>query len=175
MAFRLRYGKESSTSICDWPWEEFWPAPQAKAFHLLKELDLGSSSRRITSVHRDRAELSEARRRIGHGDPNGPAGLQQGVDLHSGPNDDVVQPEGSEKLDWEVELAFYIGTKAQRVSKEDALKYVAGYCLANDVSERDWQANRSGLGWRILTVTAEAPSPIRNGDRRSARLGPNAG
>ena len=61
------------------------------------------------------------------------------------------------------------------MSKEDALKYVAGYCLANDVSERDWQANRSGLGWQILTVTAEAPSPIRNGDRRSARLGPNAG
>ena len=76
--------------------------------------------------------------------PNDPLVFNKALTCIQGPNDDIVQPEGSEKLDWEVELAFYIGTKAQRVSKEDALKYVAGYCLANDVSERDWQANRSG-------------------------------
>ena len=63
--------------------------------------------------------------------------------LH-GPNDDVVWPEGSEKMDWEVELGVIIGVKAQRVTQDAALKFVAGYCLANDVSEREWQANRSG-------------------------------
>ena len=76
--------------------------------------------------------------------PNDPLVFNKALTCIQGPNDDIVQPERSEKLDWEVELAFYIGTKAQRVSKENALKYVAGYCLANDVSERDWQANRSG-------------------------------
>ena len=76
--------------------------------------------------------------------PNDPLVFNKALTCIQGPNDDIVQPERSEKLDWEVELGFYIGTKAQRVSKENALKYVAGYCLANDVSERDWQANRSG-------------------------------
>jgi 2,4-didehydro-3-deoxy-L-rhamnonate hydrolase len=63
--------------------------------------------------------------------------------LH-GPNDDVVWPEGSEKMDWEVELGVIIGVKAQRVTHDTALKFVAGYCLANDVSEREWQTSRSG-------------------------------
>jgi len=57
----------------------------------------------------------------------------------SGPDDDVVQPKHSTQLDWEVELAFVIGTKAQYVRKEDALKHVAGYCVVNDVSERAFQ------------------------------------
>ena len=47
-------------------------------------------------------------------------------------------------MDWEIELGFVIGTKAQKVSRETALSHVAGYCLANDVSERDWQTKRSG-------------------------------
>jgi len=57
----------------------------------------------------------------------------------SGPDDDVIQPKNSTRLDWEVELAFVIGTKAQYVKKEDALRYVAGYCVVNDVSERAFQ------------------------------------
>jgi 2,4-diketo-3-deoxy-L-fuconate hydrolase len=76
--------------------------------------------------------------------PKEPVVFNKALTCIQGPDDDVVQPPGSEKMDWEVELAFYIGTKAQRVSREDALKHVAGYCLANDVSEREWQANRSG-------------------------------
>ncbi|MNR78291.1 Ureidoglycolate lyase [compost metagenome] len=61
-----------------------------------------------------------------------------------GPNDDVVIPRGSEKTDWEVELGVVIGKTAKYVSEEDALDYVAGYCLTNDVSERAFQAERSG-------------------------------
>ncbi len=57
----------------------------------------------------------------------------------NGPNDTVVMPKGSQKSDWEVELAFVIGKTARSVSEADALDYVAGYMIANDVSEREWQ------------------------------------
>ena len=60
-----------------------------------------------------------------------------------GPNDDTIQPRNSTKLDWECELAIVIGTKAQYVSEEDSLNYVAGYCVANDVSERAFQLQSS--------------------------------
>ncbi len=62
----------------------------------------------------------------------------------SGPNDDVMLPKGSKKSDWEVELGVVIGKKARYVSKKDALKHVAGYCLVNDVSEREYQLERGG-------------------------------
>ncbi len=61
-----------------------------------------------------------------------------------GPNDDVVIPRGSEKTDWEVELGVVIGKTAKYVSEADALDYVAGYCVTNDVSERAFQTERSG-------------------------------
>lgn len=61
-----------------------------------------------------------------------------------GPNDTVVIPPGSEKTDWEVELAIVIGTRAHLVSEREALDYVAGYCICNDVSERAYQLERGG-------------------------------
>ncbi len=63
-----------------------------------------------------------------------------------GPNDDVIQPRGSTKLDWEVELGIVIGTKAQYVTEDQALNYVAGYCVVNDISERNFQLER-GSQW----------------------------
>ncbi|MEO1107849.1 MAG: fumarylacetoacetate hydrolase family protein [Pseudomonadota bacterium] len=62
----------------------------------------------------------------------------------TGPNDSVEIPRGSTKTDWEVELGVVIGKEAKYVSKADALDYVAGYCVVNDVSERDFQLHRSG-------------------------------
>jgi 2-keto-4-pentenoate hydratase/2-oxohepta-3-ene-1,7-dioic acid hydratase in catechol pathway len=62
----------------------------------------------------------------------------------AGPNDAIVQPRGSQKLDWEVELAVVIGTRAKYVSEAQAIDCIAGYCLANDVSERHFQLERSG-------------------------------
>ncbi len=76
--------------------------------------------------------------------PKDPLVFNKAITCIQGPNDDLVWPEGSEKMDWEIELAIVVGAKAQRVTRERALSYVAGYCLANDVSEREWQANRSG-------------------------------
>tara|TARA_B100000780_G_scaffold187427_1_gene131669 strand:- start:1914 stop:2762 length:849 start_codon:yes stop_codon:yes gene_type:complete len=61
-----------------------------------------------------------------------------------GPNDPIVIPRGSEKTDWEVELAVIIGKRAKYVSEEDAMDYVAGYAVTNDVSERAFQIERAG-------------------------------
>ena len=61
-----------------------------------------------------------------------------------GPNDDIVIPKGSKKTDWEVELAIVIGARASYVSESEALRHVAGYCVCNDVSEREFQIERSG-------------------------------
>jgi len=61
-----------------------------------------------------------------------------------GPNDDVEIPRTSVKTDWEVELGVVIGKHAKYVSKENALDHVAGYCVVNDLSERDFQLHRSG-------------------------------
>lgn len=62
----------------------------------------------------------------------------------SGPDDDVPLPPGSTKLDWELELGIVIGTPASRVDEAHALDHVAGYCIVNDVSEREWQLERGG-------------------------------
>ncbi|MEK6548130.1 MAG: fumarylacetoacetate hydrolase family protein [Bacteroidota bacterium] len=61
-----------------------------------------------------------------------------------GPNDSVIIPKGSTKTDWEVELAIVIGKKAQYVTESRAYDYVAGYCLHNDYSEREYQLERGG-------------------------------
>src|ERR1700674_1340685 len=61
-----------------------------------------------------------------------------------GPNDAVEKPRGSTKLDWEVELAIIIGPRAKYISEADALNHVAGYCVCNDVSERNFQTERGG-------------------------------
>ncbi len=62
----------------------------------------------------------------------------------SGPNDDVIIPRNSEQTDWEVELGFVIGKAAKYVSETDALSHVAGYCVVNDVSERNFQIRMEG-------------------------------
>jgi 5-carboxymethyl-2-hydroxymuconate isomerase len=61
-----------------------------------------------------------------------------------GPNDAVQKPRGSTKLDWEVEIAVVIGTAAKYVTEANALNHVAGYCICNDVSERNFQIERLG-------------------------------
>jgi 2,4-diketo-3-deoxy-L-fuconate hydrolase len=61
-----------------------------------------------------------------------------------GPNDDVIIPRASQKTDWEVELAIVIGERASYVGANEAMNYVAGFCVCNDVSEREYQLERSG-------------------------------
>ncbi|HVZ45831.1 MAG TPA: fumarylacetoacetate hydrolase family protein [Ramlibacter sp.] len=76
--------------------------------------------------------------------PREPVVFNKALTSIAGPNDDVQLPPGSEAGDWEIELAVIIGTEARSISTSDALGHVAGYCLANDVSERDWQIKRNG-------------------------------
>jgi 2-keto-4-pentenoate hydratase/2-oxohepta-3-ene-1,7-dioic acid hydratase in catechol pathway len=76
--------------------------------------------------------------------PKEPIVFTKALTSIAGPDDDVVLPEGSEAGDWEIELGFVIGTLARKVPVAQALSHVAGYCLANDVSERDWQIRRNG-------------------------------
>jgi 2-keto-4-pentenoate hydratase/2-oxohepta-3-ene-1,7-dioic acid hydratase in catechol pathway len=64
-----------------------------------------------------------------------------------GPNDNVMVPRDSTQLDWEVELGVVIGRTARYVEQKDALRYVAGYCVINDVSERDFQLKKSASQW----------------------------
>jgi len=76
--------------------------------------------------------------------PKEPVVFTKQVSCLSGPNDDVTIPPKSKKSDWEVELGVIIGTRAKNIKKADALKHVAGYCTINDLSEREFQAERSG-------------------------------
>jgi len=75
--------------------------------------------------------------------PSEPIIFMKATTCICGPNEDTIQPRNSTKLDWECELAIVIGSKAQYVSEEDSLNYVAGYCVANDVSERAFQLQSS--------------------------------
>lgn len=76
--------------------------------------------------------------------PAEPVLFNKATSCLSGPNDDVVIPRKSSKADWEVELGVVIGKEALYVNEEDALDYVAGYCIVNDLSEREFQIERSG-------------------------------
>lgn len=103
--------------------------------------------------------------------PKEPVVFTKALTSLAGPNDDITMPDDSVATDWEVELGVIIGTTARKVSAEQALSHVAGYCLANDVSERDWQTKRGnqwgkgksfdGFGpigpW--LVTTDELPDP----------------
>src|ERR1700687_6036065 len=71
----------------------------------------------------------------------------------SGPNDAVEKPRGSTKLDWEVEIAAIIGTRAKYVPEADALNHVAGYCVCNDVSERNFQIERLGHSTKASCIS----------------------
>lgn len=76
-----------------------------------------------------------------------------------GPNDNVMIPKGSTKLDWELEIAFVIGRRARYVSEQDASSYIAGYTICNDVSERHFQIARSGGQW-MKGKTFESSGPL---------------
>ena len=76
--------------------------------------------------------------------PKEPVIFNKALTSLSGPNDDIVLPEGSQETDWEVELGFVMGSVARSVSEKEALGLIAGYCVSNDVSERAWQLKRGG-------------------------------
>jgi len=76
--------------------------------------------------------------------PKEPIVFLKSLGAYQGPDDDVRRPRGSKKLDWEVELGIVIGERAKYVPEHEAMQHVAGYCIINDVSEREFQIERSG-------------------------------
>ena len=76
--------------------------------------------------------------------PNEPILFLKALSALSGPYDDIIVPRGSVKTDWEVELGVVIGSRASYVNEGEAMAHVAGYCLVNDVSEREYQTERGG-------------------------------
>lgn len=83
-------------------------------------------------------------RETGKEPPAEPVLFSKATTALCGPNDDVEIPRGSDRTDWEIELGIVIGSRAKYVSEADALNYVAGYALVNDVSERRFQSERGG-------------------------------
>ncbi|MDH5338820.1 MAG: fumarylacetoacetate hydrolase family protein [Rubrivivax sp.] len=79
--------------------------------------------------------------------PKEPIVFSKTLECAVGCNHDVVLPKGSVKADWEVELGIVIGSRARYVSEADAAKFIAGYCVVNDVSERQYQLERGGGQW----------------------------
>ena len=76
--------------------------------------------------------------------PKFPVVFNKSVHSIVGPEDDVIIPKNSNKLDHEIEIALVIGKKAKRVTEKDAQDYVFGYCICNDISEREWQKEKGG-------------------------------
>jgi ureidoglycolate lyase len=108
--------------------------------------------------------------------PNEPVIFGKAVSSLTGPNDDIVLPAGSTRTDWEVELAVVIGSTASRIDDENAWAAIAGFCIVNDVSERDWQLERNGQwgkGKSFDTFTPLGPwlvTPDEVGNARSLAL-----
>tara|TARA_Y100000590_G_scaffold470216_1_gene662830 strand:+ start:7469 stop:8305 length:837 start_codon:yes stop_codon:yes gene_type:complete len=76
--------------------------------------------------------------------PSEPIIFMKATSSISGPNDDIVLPKNSKKTDWEAELGLIIGKEAKYITEEDAHNHIAGYCIINDVSEREFQMERMG-------------------------------
>ena len=76
--------------------------------------------------------------------PTEPIVFMKATSSISGPNDDIVMPKNSKKLDWEVELAFVVGKKTKNISEKEAPDHILGYCIVNDISEREWQIEKLG-------------------------------
>jgi len=81
---------------------------------------------------------------IGAQIPKEPIVFMKAPSCISGPNDDIIIPKDSKKCDWEVEIAFVIGKEAKNISEAEAESYIFGYCIVNDVSEREWQLEGTG-------------------------------
>ena len=81
---------------------------------------------------------------IGAKIPKEPIVFMKASSCISGPYDDIIIPKDSKKCDWEVEIAFVVGKEAKNISEKEAPNYILGYCIVNDISEREWQIEKMG-------------------------------
>ena len=90
--------------------------------------------------------------------PSEPIVFMKATSCIVGPNDDVIIPKNSKKTDWEVEIAFVVGKEAKYISEKDALNHIFGYCIVNDISEREFQIEKMGQ-W-VKGKSADTFGPI---------------
>ena len=95
---------------------------------------------------------------IGAKIPKEPIIFMKATSCISGPNDDIIIPKNSKKCDWEVEIAFVIGKEAKNISEIDSENHIFGYCLVNDISEREWQLE--GTGQWVKGKSADTFGPV---------------
>jgi 2,4-diketo-3-deoxy-L-fuconate hydrolase len=144
--------RDLSTHIGDLAGEAFSPASLSKIAALDPDkLPLVGGKPRIGAVVGGSPKFiaiglnyTDHAKEVGMAIPAEPIVFMKANNALCGPNDKVEKPRGSTKLDWEVELAIIIGTRAKYISEADALNHVAGYAVCNDVSERFFQIERLG-------------------------------
>ena len=95
---------------------------------------------------------------IGAEIPKEPIVFMKASSCISGPNDDIIIPKNSKKSDWEVEIAFVIGKEVKNISEIEAENFIFGYCIVNDVSEREWQLE--GTGQWVKGKSADTFGPM---------------
>ncbi|MGI4727580.1 MAG: fumarylacetoacetate hydrolase family protein [Janthinobacterium lividum] len=124
--------------------EEFVKANQGRLIEVSDSERLGSPVARPSKIVCIGLNYATHAHETGAKIPEEPILFFKSTTALIGPNDDIIIPKNSIKTDWEVELAVVIGKKASYVEEADAMDYVAGYCLHNDVSEREFQLERGG-------------------------------
>lgn len=124
--------------------KQFLDANQGKLEKIPQGSRLGSPIARPSKIVCIGLNYADHAKETGAALPPEPVMFMKSTTALVGPFDDIVIPKNSVKTDWEVELAFVIGKKASYVEESEAMDYVAGYCLHNDVSEREFQLERNG-------------------------------
>ena len=124
--------------------QKFIASEKNKLPKLSKDVRLGSPVARPSKIICIGLNYADHAKETGANIPTEPIIFFKSTTALIGPNDDVIIPKNSKKTDWEVELAVVIGKKTSYVEEAKALDYVAGYCLHNDLSEREFQLERNG-------------------------------
>ena len=158
--------RDVSSRVADFAGDQLDPAALAK----LRSIDLGSlpvvpdsvrlgppvaGTRNFVAIGLNYADHAKE---TGQELPAEPILFNKAPTCICGPNDDIIYPKNSDRMDWECEIAFVIGKRARYVEEADALNYIAGYTICNDVSERRWQVKRNGQ-W-VKGKSAETFGPL---------------
>jgi 2-keto-4-pentenoate hydratase/2-oxohepta-3-ene-1,7-dioic acid hydratase in catechol pathway len=157
--------RDLSAHVKDWNGESLGPASLEKVRKIdVKALPLAPAGARIGApVARPwnfvavGLNYADHAKETGSPIPAEPILFNKAGNCIVGPNDDVMIPKDSKKLDWELEIAFVVGTRARYVAEKDAMKHIAGFAICNDVSERHFQAERAGQWMKGKSFETSGP------------------
>ncbi|HUX84818.1 MAG TPA: fumarylacetoacetate hydrolase family protein [Chitinophagaceae bacterium] len=133
------FGTNGIARLKDW-----WEQHRDSCSRVPDQIRLGSPVARPSKIVCVGLNYSDHAAESGQVLPSEPILFMKSTTALCGPNDDVIIPKDSRKTDWEVELALVIGSRASQVSEKEAPAHIAGYCLHNDYSEREFQMEREG-------------------------------